>query len=951
MAARPSTLPKKIIYILVRSRTSPKIVRRTFLLFVFTIPLDFIDLDALRGVASLTRLVGLLFFSTCLLFPKSCFRRPPQALWWFAGYVAIYLLNGLFLPKEYGDLFINGFQTLIQLLVFCWIGSTLLQEDKLMRHALLAFSIATLLAATAMLLGLPGFVEMREGRLSTIGANPNGLAALMALTAQALIGLGIYHTLGNIWMRVTCMAMSLVPITAMVYTGSRGSIMAFLTGAGVYALPYYGSKGKMAALLGVAIAVVSVVYVVVNDQNTLSRFEHSYYKDETAGRDKLFAAAKEMIAEKPLLGWQPIVFNYELGARTRRRVVDAHNLFFHLLMEGGLVGATPFLIGLGLCVRAAWTARTCSLGLLQLVWLITMIVLSMSGSWITMKLLWFVVAFNLASEAFTLKQHKRKNLFIRTILQYSQKKSASSSYFVTHEKVGRYIQAVSAKFNRLPRPARLSLMVSVLLVCTTSITVGHSSTGENKKTFAQNVVTPTLYCLGSCLTSPTPSPVQYSITPAISGVYPSIPAAPSVSPSGKAYYVAPNGLDSNAGSQSLPFQSITKGMGVLQAGDTLFVRGGTYTETLDDCLGTPFPSGTSWDNPVTIAGAPGEKVTIQPPSGSTFALDYQCGGGIQYVIFDNLIFDGSNLSNTVVKLAGKGSHHIRLQNSEIFGSPTQNGILGVSPYSELLNLNIHHNAAYGIYNTGHNTLMDHLDVHDNGGYGVHIYADGGNVNNNTLRNSRIYNNGFHMRNCWGGCIHPGMVLSSGTGNVAYNNLIYNNGNVGIQVGWSGENTSIYNNTIYGNGKGCMRIDNSTGATIRNNICFNNNGDIQGSTNSLTQDHNYTSDPQFVNAPADFHLKQGSPAIDAGMTLSQVATDIDGGKRPQGAGYDIGAYEYGAAPGGGNGGGSSPDGGGGNLGGGTQPPGNGGGMQGLFQQFLNFFKQMSGFILKLFGHGH
>jgi O-antigen ligase len=410
------TLPKKVTRILVQSRTTPNIVRRTFLLFVFTFPFDFVDLDALRGVASLTRLVGLLFFSTCLLFPKSCFRRPPQALWWFAGYVAIYLLKGLFIPKEYVDLFTDRFQTLIQLLVFCWIGFTLLQEEKFTRHALLAFSIATLLAATAMLLGLPGFVETWEGRLSTMGANPNGLAALMALTAQALIGLGIYHTLGNMWMRVTCMVMSLLPLTAMVYTGSRGGIIAFLTGVGVYALPFCGSKRKMTAILAVAIAVVSVVYAVVNDEMVLSRFEKSYHKGDTAHRDILYTVAEAMIAEKPLLGWQPIVFNYELGARTGRKGIDAHNLYFHLLMEGGLVGATPFLIGLALCVRAAWTARACSLGLLPLVWLITMIVLSMSGTWLTAKILWFVLAFNLASEAFTLKQHKRKNHIIRTIL-------------------------------------------------------------------------------------------------------------------------------------------------------------------------------------------------------------------------------------------------------------------------------------------------------------------------------------------------------------------------------------------------------------------------------------------------------------------------------------------------------------------------------------------------------
>src|SRR5712691_10440033 len=93
---RPSTLPKKVIYILVRARTSPKIVCWAFLLYVFTIPFESIDLESLRGGSTVSRIAGLLFFSTCLLYPKLCFRRPPQALWWFVGYVSVYGLSGLF---------------------------------------------------------------------------------------------------------------------------------------------------------------------------------------------------------------------------------------------------------------------------------------------------------------------------------------------------------------------------------------------------------------------------------------------------------------------------------------------------------------------------------------------------------------------------------------------------------------------------------------------------------------------------------------------------------------------------------------------------------------------------------------------------------------------------------------------------------------------------------------
>ena len=193
---RPSILPEKVTYILVRARMIPQIVRWAFLLFVSTFPIEGIDLEAIHGVASVTRIVGLLFFSTCLLYPKSCFRRPPQALWWFAGYGSIYVLRGLFVPQQFIDPFIVQLQTFIQLLVFCWIGSTLLQEEKFARYTWLTFSIATLLPATGMLLGLPGFSETwRGGRVSAAGFGPNGFALIMALGAQALIAAGIEQTL------------------------------------------------------------------------------------------------------------------------------------------------------------------------------------------------------------------------------------------------------------------------------------------------------------------------------------------------------------------------------------------------------------------------------------------------------------------------------------------------------------------------------------------------------------------------------------------------------------------------------------------------------------------------------------------------------------------------------------------------------------------------------------
>ena len=49
---------------------------------------------------------------------------------------------------------------------------------------------------------------------------------------------------------------------------------------------------------------------------------------------------------------------------------------------------------------------------------------------------------------------------------------------------------------------------------------------------------------------------------------------------------------------------------------------------------------------------------------------------------------------------------------------------------------------------------------------------------------------------------------------------------------------------------------------------------------------------LVDAVAgDYHLQAGSPCIDAGTATNAPNTDYEGTTRPQGAAYDIGAYEY------------------------------------------------------------
>jgi hypothetical protein len=65
-------------------------------------------------------------------------------------------------------------------------------------------------------------------------------------------------------------------------------------------------------------------------------------------------------------------------------------------------------------------------------------------------------------------------------------------------------------------------------------------------------------------------------------------------------------------------------------------------------------------------------------------------------------------------------------------------------------------------------------------------------------------------------------------------------------------------------------------------------DIQGDYPGIG---NINADPMFVDFNGDLHLQQGSPCIDAGTASGAPDTDLEGNPRPQGAGYDMGAYEF------------------------------------------------------------
>lgn len=93
---------------------------------------------------------------------------------------------------------------------------------------------------------------------------------------------------------------------------------------------------------------------------------------------------------------------------------------------------------------------------------------------------------------------------------------------------------------------------------------------------------------------------------------------------------------------------------------------------------------------------------------------------------------------------------------------------------------------------------------------------------------------------------------------------------------------------------------SENVVVRNNLAT----DFSLAGNNIVADHNleFTSADAaalFVAPPYDLHLRKDTAAVETGSPTLAPRFDVEGVRRPKGAGFDLGAYERcrvaGAAP--------------------------------------------------------
>lgn len=236
-------------------------------------------------------------------------------------------------------------------------------------------------------------------------------------------------------------------------------------------------------------------------------------------------------------------------------------------------------------------------------------------------------------------------------------------------------------------------------------------------------------------------------------------------------------------------------------------------------------------------------------------------------------------------------------------------------------------------------LDDSVDTnHDDGFQSWSVGPGGvgtGEVKNMVLRGNVIINAENPAQPLKGTLQGIGCFDGTFVGWVVENNVVITNHWHGISL-YGARDSRIVNNTVIDNEAGkpgppWILVTKHKDGTPSQNVVVRNNltTDLDVSGTNVVEDHNVVLGANlanyFVNAASwDLHLLKTSPAVDQGSTDQAPALDADKIPRPQGAGIDLGAYEWhdstvvpvGGTGGGGTGGGSSVGGAAGGGSGGT-----------------------------------
>ncbi len=382
--------------------------------------------------------------------------------------------------------------------------------------------------------------------------------------------------------------------------------------------------------------------------------------------------------------------------------------------------------------------------------------------------------------------------------------------------------------------------------------------------------------------------------------------AAAAGPSGPTYWVSPSGSDTNPGTQSLPFKTIQRAAGIVNPGDTVIVMDGVYTMGTGSCTGSIvcLTRGGTASQPITFKSQNrwGAKLNGESNRAST-GFNYNSATA-NYINIEGFEIYGIGANGSAQAIsAWKGGQGSRIVGNHIHDigrlcTDTSNGQSGITikQANVVVDGNLIHDV--GRFAPGESACVPIGENYMNHDHGIYLDSDETSQPTNVVIKNNVFynvNRGWpiHLYSSDGGVYDGVKILHNtfATQNPYRDGHILLNGDI--------RNTRIENNISYQPKAAMIALTEVTSGNIaRNNLTTAANlfggstgAPLSGWFSSVTGNRTGT-DPRFINpASRDYHLQSASPAIDTGINLTEVPQDYDNRNRPQGAGLDMGAFEF------------------------------------------------------------
>jgi hypothetical protein len=356
------------------------------------------------------------------------------------------------------------------------------------------------------------------------------------------------------------------------------------------------------------------------------------------------------------------------------------------------------------------------------------------------------------------------------------------------------------------------------------------------------------------------------------------------------FYVSPSGAAGGSGSIGSPWdlQTALDQPAAVHAGDTIWMRGGTYTGFFVSHL-----NGTS-ASPITVRNYPGERAKIDGNYGGNLPALEIHGNYTWYWGFEIYNSDPTRWSNDGSEPPRRGEgiqvigDHIKLIHLVIRdaaqGVLTGSGANDTEIYGCLIYYNGydasdrgHGHGIYSANDPGNATkkIRDNI-IYDQYGYGLHGYTEGGDLDNIEYQGNTVFDAGGLSSHGWTTNILLGGLVAAASpvikNNMAYTQTHAGSNNMGYSAGCSNPNVTgnyLSNGTAF-------KIVSCSGITMTGNTFY---GSIVGFSQS-----GYPSNTYYSSRPAALQTFVRASSYEAGRAnvtvynwpnQSTVSVDLTG----------------------------------------------------------------------------